>query len=56
MAFRIEDFRFSSSSVDDFFHEKKFRAAAAASPAPPPAPVRMRVASLHQLAGFSLVA
>jgi len=45
---KIEDIRFSSSSVDDFFHERKFQRVAAVG--------RIRVASLHQLAGFQLVA
>ncbi len=46
----VSDIRFSSSSVDDFFNE----------PPRPPARTsssntRYRVASLHQLAGFSVV-
>jgi hypothetical protein len=46
----VTDLRFSSSSLDDFF-----------SPAPPisrsaSAGARRRVASLHQLAGFSVIA
>jgi hypothetical protein len=46
---KIEDIRFSSSSVDDFFQEGKFRQAVATTG-------RVRVASLHQLAGFQLLA
>jgi hypothetical protein len=45
---KIEDIRFSSSSVDDFFQEKKFRKSVAASG-------RVRIASVHQLAGFHMV-
>ena len=45
---KIEDLRFSSSSIDDFFAERKPQRVAAEG--------RLRVASLHQLAGFQLVA
>jgi hypothetical protein len=56
MARRIEDLRFTSSSIDEFFHERRFRPTVAASPAPAASPLRIRVASLQQLAGYSLVA
>lgn len=45
---KIEDIRFSSSSVDDFFKDRRPRRIAAYG--------RLHIASLHQLAGFSLVA
>lgn len=45
---KIEDVRFSSSSVDDFFQEDKFKRTASVG--------RVRVSSLHQLASFQLVA
>ena len=45
----FEDIRFSSSSIDDFFAERV--------PAPRIASTgKVRIANLHQLAGFSLVA
>jgi hypothetical protein len=51
---KIEDLRFSSSSIDDFFaHEpiaKKARTASVSTYD------RVRVANLQQLAGFQLVA
>jgi len=44
---KIEDVRFSSSSIDDFFSDLK--------PAKRIASSRVRVAGLHQLAGFEMV-
>ncbi len=46
----VSDLRFSSSSLDDFFAPAKPPAARSASTG------RIRVASLHQLAGFSRIA
>ncbi len=45
---KIEDFRFSSSSVDDFFGEPK-KVAASGSP------VKIRFASLQVLSGFQFI-
>lgn len=45
---KIEDIRFSSSSIDDFFWDRRPQRFAASG--------RIRIASLHQLAGFSFVA
>jgi phage gpG-like protein len=47
----VSDLRFSSSSLDDFFAPAKQPAVRSASVG-----TRHRVASLHQLAGFSMVA
>ena len=47
---KIEDLRFSSSSIDDFFSTPPVRKASAAPPG------RIRVANAHQLAGFQLIA
>lgn len=47
---KIEDLRFSSSSIDDFFTSKPV-VRKASSPQG-----RVRIANAHQLAGFQLVA
>ncbi len=47
----VSDLRFSSSSLDDFFAAKQAPASRSAS-----APGKLRVASLHQLAGFTRLA
>lgn len=47
---KIEDLRFSSSSIDDFFADRPAQKAHTAASG------RVRVANLHQLAGFRLVA
>ncbi len=50
---KIEDLRFSSSSIDDFFTSKP------AAPVVRKASVplgRVRIANAHQLAGFQLIA
>jgi hypothetical protein len=44
---KIEDFRFSSSSIDEFFADLKPAARVSSS--------RIRVAGLHQLAGFEML-
>ncbi len=49
---KIEDFRFSSSLVEDFITPQPKPAPKTASVAPQ----RIRVASVHQLAGFQLIA
>lgn len=46
--FKLEDFRFSSSSIDDFFQKPK--------PTPKIASNRIRVANLTDLSGFQLIA
>lgn len=43
---KIEDVRFSSSSIDDFFSDSK---------PPRVASGKVRIAGLHQLAGFEIV-
>jgi hypothetical protein len=49
---KIEDLRFSSSSIDDFFaHKPIVRKASQTGPSG-----KIRIASVHQLAGFQLVA
>jgi len=48
---KIEDLRFSSSSIDDFFATKPVVRKANTAPVG-----RVRVANLQQLAGFQLVA
>ena len=48
---KIEDLRFSSSSIDDFFATKPVVRKASIAPVG-----RVRVANLQQLAGFQLVA
>lgn len=48
--FEIEDLRFSSSSVDDFFKEPEARVHTSSDAG------RIRIAGLQQLAGFSFVA
>lgn len=45
---QIEDFRFSSSSVDEFFTDVPAISKTASS--------KVRVASVHQLSGFQIVA
>lgn len=45
--FKFEDFRVSSSSVDDFIGDSSVRTAGSG---------KIRVAGLHQLAGFQLIA
>ena len=47
---KIEDFRFSSSSIDDFFQQPNVRTARVASGG------RIRIAGLSDLAGFRFVA
>ena len=44
---RIEDVRFSSSSIDDFFSDLKPMARTASG--------RVRISGLHQLAGFEVL-
>jgi hypothetical protein len=48
---KIEDLRFSSSSIDDFFAEKPIVRKASTAPVG-----RVRIANAHQLAGFQLIA
>ncbi len=48
---KIEDLRFSSSSVDDFFNTKSVSKTANVAPQG-----RIRIASAHQLAGFHMIA
>jgi hypothetical protein len=48
---KIEDLRFSSSSIDDFFAQKPVTRKASVAPQG-----RIRISSVHQLAGFQLVA
>jgi hypothetical protein len=48
---KIEDLRFSSSSIDDFFTSKPVVRKASAAPVG-----RIRIANAGQLAGFQLVA
>lgn len=48
---KIEDLRFSSSSIDDFFATKPVARKASTIPVG-----RVRVANLQQLAGFQLIA
>lgn len=51
MSIKIEDIRFSSSAVDDFFHPRTASVASSTSRGPK----RIRIAGLHQLAGFESV-
>ena len=44
---KIEDVRFSSSSIDEFFSDLK--------PAPRTASGKVRISGLHRLAGFEVV-
>jgi hypothetical protein len=46
-ALRIEDVRFSSSAIDEFFSDLK--------PVPRVASGKVRISGLHQLAGFEAV-
>jgi len=48
---KIEDLRFSSSSIDDFFTTRPVVRTASAAPTG-----RVRIANTHQLAGFQLIA
>ena len=50
MSGKIEDLRFSSSSIDDFFADRPASREHTATTG------RIRVASVHQLAGFRIVA
>lgn len=50
MSIKIEDFKFASSSVDDFFQERKPEPIVASTERR-----RVRIASLTQLAGFQPV-
>jgi hypothetical protein len=52
MSIKIEDIRFSSSAVDDFFHPRT----ASESPSTQAGAGKIRIAGLHQLAGFEPIA
>jgi hypothetical protein len=54
--FKIEDIRFSSSSIDDFLTGRLEKVAVASAARSRVASQKVRIANLNQLAGFQLIA